>query len=174
MDEYELQSPMALANFVINFANAEGSPVSNLQLQKILYFIQTAFLVEHGNPIINGNFSRWQYGPVLQEVYSSYRDNGAAEINDLAINVTKEESGDYTIGAIRATNVDSLGSEEAFHFLEDVTSRLLEQDPWDLVNISHKQNIWEQYEDEIALHIAPDYENEEILSEGEQVRYLWA
>lgn len=174
MNDFELQSPMALANFVINFANDLGNPVSNLQLQKILYFIQTAFLIERGNPIISGNFSRWQYGPVLQEVYSSYRDNGAASINDLAINITKEESGEYTIGEIRATDADSLGSEEAFQFLENVTLRLLRQDPWDLVNISHEQHIWEQYEEEIALHIAPDYENEEILSEGEQVRHLWA
>jgi uncharacterized phage-associated protein len=174
MNDFELQSPMAIANFVINFAKAQGKPVSNLQLQKILYFIQTAFLVEQDHAIIRGKFSRWQYGPVLQEVYSSYRDNGAATIDELAINITKDDSGEYTIGAIEGTNANLLNSEEAFEFLERVTSRLLEQDPWDLVNISHEQNIWEKYEKQIAMHIAPDYEDEEILSEGEQVRYLWA
>ncbi|MBD5855127.1 Panacea domain-containing protein [Lactococcus lactis] len=173
MDEYELQSPMALANFVINFANAEGSPVSNLQLQKILYFIQTAFLVEHGNPIINGNFSRWQYGPVLQEVYSSYRDNGAAEINDLAINVTKDSHDQYMMVSVEPTNEESLGSSEAFTRLQEITRRLIARDPWELVQVSHQQSIWEKYEKQIAVHMAPDYENSEIENEGTEVSYLW-
>lgn len=173
MNDFELQSPMALANFVINFANNLGSPVSNLQLQKILYFIQAAFLVERGNPIISGNFSRWQYGPVLQEVYSSYRENGAAVINELAMNITKDSKGQYTLESIEPTNEVSLGSQEAFDRLQEITRSLISRDPWELVQISHQQTIWEKYEKQIAVHMAPDYENQEIEDEGAEVSYLW-
>lgn len=171
--EFEKQTPMAIANFVIKFAKLNNKSVSNLQLQKILYFVQTAFLLESEKGIIEGKFSRWQYGPVLQEVYSSYKDNGAASIEELAVNVTKNNSGTYSIGEIEPTNITSLGSAEAFEFLENVTARLLDQNPWDLVEASHDQSIWKKHEKEIPLHIAPDYKDEEILSEGEKYKYLW-
>lgn len=171
--EFEKQTPMAIANFVIKFAQTKGKSVSNLQLQKILYFIQTAFLLETGKGIISGEFSRWQYGPVLQEVYSAYKDNGAALIDNLAVSITKNDSGGYSIGEISPTDDSSLVSQEAFKLLEEVTDNLLKQDPWELVELSHQQSIWKKYEKQIAYHMAPNYKDEEILSESENYKYLW-
>lgn len=171
--EFKKQTPMAIANFVISFAQTKGISVSNLQLQKILYFIQTAFLLETGKGIISGEFSRWQYGPVLQEVYSSYKDNGAASIDRLAVSIRKNADGEYSIGETSPTNESSLDSTEAFKLLEEVTEKLLKQDPWELVELSHQQSIWKKYEKQIAHHIAPNYKDEEILSESENYKYLW-
>lgn len=48
-------------------------PISNLQLQKILYYIQGAFLAEKGEPYFREPVLSWRYGPVVENEYRNYR-----------------------------------------------------------------------------------------------------
>ena len=41
---------MDIAQYVVNYSIEKDNPVSNLKLQKLLYYIQDAFLVEKGEP----------------------------------------------------------------------------------------------------------------------------
>ena len=45
MEKFELQSPMAVANFIIGVAKKEDKPVTNLKLQKVLFFLQGTILL---------------------------------------------------------------------------------------------------------------------------------
>ena len=69
-----------IANYVINKEGQMGHSVSNLKLQKILYFIQAEFLVVKGIPCFEEEIIAWGFGPVVLEVYHEYKVYGAAGI----------------------------------------------------------------------------------------------
>lgn len=54
--------------------------LSNLELQKTLYFAELDFQKECGKRLIEDDFEAWQYGPVSREVYYEYRGYGASSI----------------------------------------------------------------------------------------------
>lgn len=60
-----------IAKYVINKCTVEQHPISNLQLQKILFYIQKAFLESNMLAFID-EFEAWQFGPVVPEVYYLY------------------------------------------------------------------------------------------------------
>ena len=64
---------MNVADYVISYSNDHNMPISNLKLQKLLYYIQAASLVETGNPAFTDKITAWRYGPVVESVYYAYR-----------------------------------------------------------------------------------------------------
>ena len=54
----------AISNLLLDMAGAGGIPVSNLALQKLLYFAHARHLVEVKQPLVTGYFEAWQHGPV--------------------------------------------------------------------------------------------------------------
>lgn len=61
-----------VARYIINFCIDSHNPISNLKLQKILYYVQAAFLLEEGKPCFKDEIVKWKHGPVIKEVYDSY------------------------------------------------------------------------------------------------------
>lgn len=62
-----------VANYVVNYSIERECPVSNLKLQKLLYYIQAASLVERQKPAFNDEISAWTYGPVVEPVYYQFK-----------------------------------------------------------------------------------------------------
>ena len=60
--------------------------ISNLRLQKYLFFCQYNEIVRNKKLLFDDDFVIWYYGPVIKEVYYHYCINGALNI----INVPKE------------------------------------------------------------------------------------
>ncbi|QSE76299.1 DUF4065 domain-containing protein [Lactococcus taiwanensis] len=172
MSDFTLQDPVSVANFIIDYAKKRKKPVSNLQLQKIMYFIQGAFLNKYDSPLINGTFSRWQYGPVIKEVYAIFRENGPSPIENISMTVNFENNG-FEIEKGPKTTSESLGNSSVYSYLKEITLELLDVSPWELVKISHEQEIWSSYKDEIVKHSAPDYENKEIKKACKDNVSLW-
>ena len=55
--------------------------VSNLSLQKLLYFAHGLSLIEDGKPLVSGYFEAWQHGPVHPLVYHTFKDAGRSPIS---------------------------------------------------------------------------------------------
>lgn len=64
----------SVANFVLDVCDAERRPVTNLALQKIVFFCHVWSLVGLGKPLVKQKFEAWQYGPVLQYLYREFKD----------------------------------------------------------------------------------------------------
>ncbi|TPG04007.1 DUF4065 domain-containing protein [Rhodanobacter glycinis] len=64
----------AIANFVLDTCDSEGRAITNLSLQKIVYFCHVWTLAKLGKPLVKQNFEAWQYGPVLQYLYREFKD----------------------------------------------------------------------------------------------------
>lgn len=74
-----MNSALDIAKYVISKCAKEGEPVSNLQLQGILYIIQKVFL-NIGMRAFEDDFEAWQIGPVIRDVYNRYCGFGALKI----------------------------------------------------------------------------------------------
>ena len=50
-----------------------GDAISNMKLQKLLYYAQGFALAILGKPLFDDDFEKWTYGPVLPAVYNKYK-----------------------------------------------------------------------------------------------------
>lgn len=70
-----------VANFFIDLVRAStDDQITNLKLNKLLYFAQGASLVRTGEPLFGDALEAWQYGPVVPRVYQKYKVCGKAPI----------------------------------------------------------------------------------------------
>lgn len=156
---------MSVANFVVDLALKNDTPVSNLHLQKILYYLQAFYLVQTDGmtPIIDASFSRWPFGPVIKEVYYSYNQFGAALITE----VQTYENDPFEEGSQDAV-FDEMTAEdlgEYSYIIIPFLKELFKKVPWELVELTHAQKIWDDYKDQIQTYSAPDYKNQEIFEQ---------
>ena len=63
----------AVANFVLDFCDHKGRPVTNLSLQKVVYFCNVWSMIQRGLPLVKHQFEAWPYGPVLQYLYREFK-----------------------------------------------------------------------------------------------------
>ena len=54
-----------------------GENISNLKLQKLLYYAQGSFLAVTDKPLFEDNIVAWCHGPVVESVYHEYKSNGS-------------------------------------------------------------------------------------------------
>lgn len=71
-----------IARYVINRCTQNERPISNLKLQKILYFIQAEFLVSMNKACFKDDIEAWNHGPVVPDVYFEYNIFGSTNIPD--------------------------------------------------------------------------------------------
>lgn len=69
-----------IAKYIIFYCRRRGYLITNLKLQKLLYFIQAEFLVSIGAPCFNEEIEAWDFGPVVPEVYHEYKSFGNSNI----------------------------------------------------------------------------------------------
>jgi len=76
--------PRSVANLIILAAKERRKTITNLSLQKILYFVHGRYLIEEGEPLLRGSFEAWQYGPVSLSVYDAFKHLGSQNIETYA------------------------------------------------------------------------------------------
>lgn len=54
----------------------QGSGISNLKLQKLVYYAQGFFSALFDKPLFDEDIMAWQHGPVVPELYHLYKDYG--------------------------------------------------------------------------------------------------
>lgn len=126
-----MRSALALSKYIIGLCTAEGASISNLQLQKILYYIQREFL-KKGREAFPEEIQAWQFGPVVPKVYNNYCAFGSRTISML---YSLEIKG-YTAGEICLVN--------------RIVRLKREKNPWELVRETHRSGrawsiIYNQY-----------------------------
>ncbi len=142
--EFEEESAIDIAKNIINIYNARVDElvrnydifpeyITNLKLQKLLYFVQAMCLMIFGKKAFPEKILAWSYGPVINEVYQQYKQNHASEINSES-NIKNISSGLYKI--IEEV-INSYGSIEA-NKLIDFTH---EEEPWRNTEINKEIDI---------------------------------
>lgn len=118
-------SAVELSKYIITKCAKENKPISNLQLQKILYFIQKEYLQKKGVPAFDDPIEAWRFGPVVPEAYYFFCGAGAMPITDIYEN--------FDIGSADVELIDRVVKEK----------RAL--DPWTLVDQTHREGCaWDR------------------------------
>lgn len=96
--------------------------ITPLKLQKLLYYVQGLSLHIFGKPAFNNKIFAWSYGPVVNEIYQKYKDNGRFSIVEEKCNSTITDGLNKIIDII----IESYGQIESGRLI-DLTH---DEDPW--------------------------------------------
>lgn len=77
----------AVANVVLEICWAADRPVTNLAVQKIVYFCHVWSLIDLKRPLIRHAFEAWRHGPVLPYLYHEFKEFGERPIRRKAYRV---------------------------------------------------------------------------------------
>jgi uncharacterized phage-associated protein len=62
-----------VAKHIIDTFASEGKPITNLKLQKLLYYGQARNLGLRNEPLFRDQIEAWVHGPVVPSVFAEYR-----------------------------------------------------------------------------------------------------
>lgn len=136
-----------LANIILTRANETKTPVTNLQLQKVMYFL-LIFMADTPKyqqaarrNFENGNLQAWPYGPVDPEVYKEYK-----RFKDRPIKVGED---------FRPVLIDET--------IANWVDKLLKINVFSLVRLSHEHRFWASNEEDIRRGQRPSYTFNDIV-----------
>jgi len=66
-----------------------GDAISNLKLQKLLYYAQGVHLAMNDEPLFDERIEAWTNGPVIPEVYRLYKEHGSGSIPPEKIDISR-------------------------------------------------------------------------------------
>lgn len=118
----------------------DADSISNLKLQKLLYYAQGCYLAIMNEPLFSENILAWAHGPVVDEVYQIYKKYGSSGIPDDQL--------DYVYIDSEATNI-----------LEQVYNEFGQYSAWGLRNMTHNERPWQETKqnDVIKLELIKEF-----------------
>lgn len=110
-----------ISKYIIKKCNDTNTPITNLKLQKILYYIQKYSLDKFHTPAFFDDIEAWQFGPVVPNVYYNFCGYGSMPIIGNFKNVSDFSKFDSIIDEKKCLN------------------------PWDMVKETHKKDgAWDK------------------------------
>lgn len=140
---YELDSD-TVARYVLSLdAHREEPDVTQLKLQKILYFAQANYLASTGKRLFDERIEAFEHGPVVYPVFRQYTGFGANII----------------VAQQRPSFDESELPEDVSDFLDDIWSLYKDYTGSQLRKITHDQDPWKDNYVEGSFRVAiPDDE----------------
>lgn len=127
-----------VANFFIDTANkSEDDSVSNLKLNKLLYFAQGAFLARTGRKLFQDSIYACEYGPVIPGIYRKYSsyEKRPIETVDESYNANSFTEEELTV------LIDVMREMGQYTGSKLVSLTHLPNTPWSSVHEKGKQNL---------------------------------
>jgi uncharacterized phage-associated protein len=69
-----------VANVFIRLAQAEGKPLTPMQIMKLVYIAHGWSLAVRHRPLITDRIEAWKYGPVIPDLYQAVKEYGSAPV----------------------------------------------------------------------------------------------
>ena len=137
-----------LAHNRIAAADEGAEFISNLKLQKLLYYAQGCALAVTDEPLFGDEIVAWQHGPVVECVYHAYKNNGA---NGIAF----EDDFDF-----------AQFTPEENELLEEVYDTFGQYSAWKLRNMTHEETPWltTQQSEVISTTVIKEFFKQEYLA----------
>ena len=96
-----MASAFDVADVFIQTANqSDDDSISNLKLNKLLYFAQGTYLARTGETLFDEPIEAWQMGPVVPAVYDKYKHFGKSPIPASAVSSESHEFSEDATDAI--------------------------------------------------------------------------
>jgi uncharacterized phage-associated protein len=115
-------SSETIADYFIYVANDTGSFISNLKLQKLVYYAQAWHLGIYDAPLFDEDFEAWVHGPVIPALFYQYKEFSWKPI------LKEVQKPDF--------------SPELNEFLEEITEEYFICDGFELELMTTRENPW--------------------------------
>lgn len=117
------------AEYFLRLQTGDASDaISNMKLQKLLYYAQGFALAILDAPLFQDDFEKWSYGPVIPAIYDRYKAYGSGAI-PIPEGISSE---DFTDGERRV--------------LDEVYFAFGKYSAWALSDLSHQTPPWRDAE----------------------------
>lgn len=160
METEVVYNVLDIARYVVEYCIKQGTSISQIQLQKIIYYIQANFLVKrNGVPCFQEPILNWTYGPVVREVYDEFRKYGSNKITSVP-EIKEMEVDDNFNFIYKSLPFDSSIIQECDRtIINEVVDKYRIEDPFKLVEKTHNEEPWKKTRrnEEIEIHLIVDY-----------------
>ena len=131
-----------VCRYVINYSNKHDYGISNLKLQKVLYFIQAYFLTNKKShtPCFNEKIEAWDFGPVVPEAYHEYKQYGSGDIPTLKSYILFDNENIWNSKRVLCN--DDVITNEDKNLIDKVVDKFSDYSATDLVSLTHRQSPW--------------------------------
>ena len=127
-------SAVSVANSIIKLAKDKGiNDLTPMKIQKLMYFAQFFYLKNFEDGIlIDDNFVRWRFGPVIPSLYYQLKNYGSNPVDDYI----RQLSPDYEAIVYMMSKKDST----SWDFLDQVFNTFGHLDGIALSALTHRKN----------------------------------
>jgi len=126
-DDMATTTARNVANYFLSRVEEEvGDSISNLKLQKLVYYAQGYHLAIFGQPLFTEEIHAWTHGPVVLSLYHEYKEFGSSPI---------PSPDDFD---------PAVFSDERLNFLNDVYEAVGQYSAWKLRNMTHAEEPWRE------------------------------
>ena len=126
MERNDLTASEVAKAFLLLSQPEIGDGITNLKLQKLLYYSQGFYLALNKKSLFEESIVAWEHGPVVQEVYYEYKNFGSQIID------RPDEK----------TNL----SENDLDFIKKIWNIFGQFSAWKLRDMTHQENPWNETE----------------------------
>lgn len=139
-----------VAKYFLCKSNEEvGDAISNLKLQKLVYYAQGFSLALLGRPLFEDSLEAWMHGPVVPALYRAYKAYGA---NGIPVPTDFDPS--------------ALSADEA-RLLDEVYDVYGQYSAWKLRQLTHSEAPWQDnYSEGFTSQPIPLSEMEQFFREN--------
>jgi uncharacterized phage-associated protein len=122
-----------IASYFITFSNSVGDYISNLKLQKLLYYSQAWYLGIKKKQLFQDDFEAWVHGPVIRRIYGNYKCYGYNPI------VLDKDEGEVETEIL---NFKKSFGNELTSFLQSIIDEYFGLSAWTLEKLVHQEAPW--------------------------------
>jgi len=122
-----MPTALDVAKYILSIANKDGDFISNLKLQKLLYYAQAWYLVNYEMTLFNEPIEAWELGPVVKSVYSEFKKFKASPIKYKSTN-----------------NEDKVFTKDQICYLNEFYDVFSKFTAHELVNMTHNDYPWKK------------------------------
>jgi uncharacterized phage-associated protein len=120
-----------ICNYLLAHYDAKQFNLSNLRLNKLIFFIHAISLATLRDGLVRNHFEAWQYGPVIRPVFDAFKIHGDQWISEPAQYL------DYATGDLKPIPYDDILSAHADK-IEKVFEEYSRFSTGQLVALSHE------------------------------------
>ncbi|MCH7385587.1 DUF4065 domain-containing protein [Acinetobacter dispersus] len=143
-------SALDIANYIVWYVNEDNlGVVTPLKLQKILYYVSTTYLKKNEEILFNDSFEKWQYGPVVTDVYHAFKLHGFKHISQPTALIERDEHSVLGFKKIEFNPQRFLTNDRFTNDANQVIDILIRKEAFDLVEMTHEEDAWRNFETEI-------------------------
>lgn len=148
-------TPNHIADYFVALSNVTQSLITNLKLQKLVYYAQAWHLAMKNEPLFDEDFEAWVHGPVIPSLYFQYKEFGWKPImrDDLSEDSLQKISSEF--------------GEDLCKFMSELCEEYFGSSAYELEMLTHKEDPWK-----IARNgLAEDLPSHNIITKESLIKY---